>query len=325
MSRPNLFKYATSELSQDAFLCWIASWSDPSASIHDNQLSNISIKFLKDIFLKHKKEFPQKIEKVEVIRQYKNIDILIAINDTFVIPIESKAGTKEHSNQLAKYVKIIQEEGWKIENTLPTYIQTGVQCDYNGVEASGFIPFLRNELIEVLKDHNQSNQIINDYFEHLQSIENAVTGFAQIKVQDWGWYAWQGFYSCLQKKILDGKWAYVPNPRGGFLGFWWYWHGDDECEQYLQLEQEKLCFKISVDTKDRRSDLKLKWHNKILESSTNSLIKLIKPVLRNGQYMTVCVASCDYRQTDSNGILNFDNTVAFLEEAQSILNKAVQI
>lgn len=25
---PNLFEFATSELSQDAFLCWLASWAD---------------------------------------------------------------------------------------------------------------------------------------------------------------------------------------------------------------------------------------------------------------------------------------------------------
>lgn len=27
--RPNLFTYATSELSQDAFICWLAAWADP--------------------------------------------------------------------------------------------------------------------------------------------------------------------------------------------------------------------------------------------------------------------------------------------------------
>nr|WP_260390277.1 hypothetical protein [Ornithobacterium rhinotracheale] len=26
--KPNLFQYATSELSQDAFLCWLIAWAD---------------------------------------------------------------------------------------------------------------------------------------------------------------------------------------------------------------------------------------------------------------------------------------------------------
>ena len=27
--KPNLFKYATSELSQDAFICWLLEWAKP--------------------------------------------------------------------------------------------------------------------------------------------------------------------------------------------------------------------------------------------------------------------------------------------------------
>lgn len=28
MTNPNLFKFATSELSQDAFICWLLSWAE---------------------------------------------------------------------------------------------------------------------------------------------------------------------------------------------------------------------------------------------------------------------------------------------------------
>jgi hypothetical protein len=30
MPAPNLLDFATSDLSQDAFICWLASWADPS-------------------------------------------------------------------------------------------------------------------------------------------------------------------------------------------------------------------------------------------------------------------------------------------------------
>ncbi len=29
MNKPNLFSYATSELSQDAFICWLLAWAHP--------------------------------------------------------------------------------------------------------------------------------------------------------------------------------------------------------------------------------------------------------------------------------------------------------
>lgn len=41
MTRPNLFNYATSELSQDAFICWILSWGTSEAGSYDKQLNEI--------------------------------------------------------------------------------------------------------------------------------------------------------------------------------------------------------------------------------------------------------------------------------------------
>lgn len=38
MRKPNLFTYATSELSQDAVLCWLFSWADPKQSREDEAL-----------------------------------------------------------------------------------------------------------------------------------------------------------------------------------------------------------------------------------------------------------------------------------------------
>lgn len=110
---------------------------------------------------------------------------------------------------------------------------------------------------------------------------------------------------------------------GVFLGFWWHWFKDDESEQYLQLEQNKLCFKISVDSPEKRENLKWKWHEKILRSANNSIIKVIKPVLRSGQWMTVAVMEDDYRQTDTEGKLDLDKTVGVLREVEKILEKSI--
>jgi hypothetical protein len=38
MTGPSLFYFATSELSQDAFICWLLSWADPSAGGSDQPL-----------------------------------------------------------------------------------------------------------------------------------------------------------------------------------------------------------------------------------------------------------------------------------------------
>ena len=59
MSRPNLFEFATSELSQDAVLCWLASWAGPEAAGSDPHLTALGREFLAALFRTHARELPE--------------------------------------------------------------------------------------------------------------------------------------------------------------------------------------------------------------------------------------------------------------------------
>lgn len=323
MKKQNLFNYATSELSQDAFICWLLSWGTPEASSLGSNLHGLSHKLLQAFFDKHGRKFPERIEKLEIRRQYQNIDILVIVNDSIAIPIEDKIHSREHSDQLSRYLQTLKDEGYPEENILPVYLQTGEQGDYKKVKEAGFLPFLRTDLLNILKTGDIGNDILSDYVEFLDYIEKQVQSFKHVPLEEWNWYSWQGFYNYLQERLGEGEWGYVANARGGFLGFWWHGNGDDECEQYLQLEEGKLSFKIAVDDESRRTDLKWKWNERILEAAEGSSVNVVKPVLRNGQCMTVAVFDGDYRQTDGEGKIDLDKTVLAIQEAQRILDKAV--
>ncbi len=326
MNKPNLFHYATSELSQDAFICWILSWAAPNCKSIDEVLHTISINILRAFFEKCNKTFPYMIEKIEIRKQYEGIDVLVIINDTISIPIEDKIHIREHSEQLKRYLISLHDVGFSDENIVPIYLQTGEQGDYSEVKKAGFYPFLRSEFLSKIREGiNLKNEILTDFINHLEGIENKVTSFRLSKLEDWEWYSWQGFYNYLQDELAEGQWGYVANPRGGFLGFWWHWFHDNECEQYLQLEQNKLCFKISVDNPEKRDNLKWKWHQLILEAGGNSKIKIIKPVLRNGQCMTVAAMEGDYRQIDDQGKIDLEKTMFILHEVERILEKAIEM
>ena len=55
MKKPNLFDYATSELSQDAFICWLLKWSNPEYIEVSKELHLCGIEILKAFFNKHNK------------------------------------------------------------------------------------------------------------------------------------------------------------------------------------------------------------------------------------------------------------------------------
>ncbi|HSE59120.1 MAG TPA: hypothetical protein VLA99_10505, partial [Nitrospiraceae bacterium] len=98
--RPNLFQFASSELSQDAMLCWLATWGDPASEVHDKSLHHLGRAFLQALFAKHGRQIPTTIKSIEIRRQYKNIDVLLVINGTIAVCIEDKVGSVEHSDQL---------------------------------------------------------------------------------------------------------------------------------------------------------------------------------------------------------------------------------
>ena len=66
MQQPNLFSFATSELSQDAFLCWFLSWADSKYEKLDASLHHCARGFISAIFDKHTKTMPDEIIDIKI-------------------------------------------------------------------------------------------------------------------------------------------------------------------------------------------------------------------------------------------------------------------
>src|SRR5690606_37875466 len=109
LTPPNLFRFATSELSQDAFLCWLLSWSQKGYRDHDKALHNVAVDFVSTIFSAHHLSAPP-IHSIKILRQFKSLDVLAIINDEYAILIEDKTYTKNHSNQLVRYREAVSKD-----------------------------------------------------------------------------------------------------------------------------------------------------------------------------------------------------------------------
>ncbi|NBI06104.1 PD-(D/E)XK nuclease family protein [Senegalia massiliensis] len=176
--KPNLFTYATSELSQDAIICWIIDW----INYDDCEMKKFALDFIKKILELHTTEFDeQKVDKVNLAKQYKNIDILINLyfSSGKILPIiiEDKTNTSMHSKQLETYLGNIVDENkdkYKYCNPIGVYYKTGYIYDYEieKTKNTNYKIFSRKMMLNLMSKYsdNIDNDIFLDYYKHIEKL-----------------------------------------------------------------------------------------------------------------------------------------------------------
>ena len=290
---PNVFSFATSELSQDAVLCYIFSWADDKYLESDKGLCEIAKSLLSRFTRGRISE--KEIHKVEVGRQWKNIDIWVEINDDAFLVVEDKKSTTIHDNQLERYKEIANNEYKGKRDLLFAYFKTDNEPNsrLDEIKRIGYEVFTRADVLEILRPC-ESCQIIADYVSYLEDIENKTQEYKTKPVDKWNWYQWQGFFKWLEDEagINVDSWDYVSNPSGGFLGLWWHFKKiDDNLEMYLQFEQQKLCIKIAYSGEDNDcSQIRYRWHDRLMKEAKRMGLQVEKPSrFGKGTYMTIGV------------------------------------
>lgn len=337
MARPNLFTYATSELSQDAFLCWFLEWADSKYETEDKILHVLAKDFvsmlINSVDSEHSEEpndvdFTSESLRVEIKRQYENIDIFCIVNGKYKIIIEDKVGTKNHSNQLNRYLESVLEKSDKNYEIIPVYIQTGDQSDYSSVYESSFSVITRHDLLGLMSKYISEikNDIITDFYNTLKTKENMVKGFDNEPVSEWrGNSIYQGFFTELSKQLDGAKWDYVPNASGGFYGIWWHFRKTkfDKCDIYLQANSNLSKLLIKINTVDKntteRRNLRNKFSYAVINNKNN--IEIVKPErFGNGTYMTVAMVKQNFPVTNENGLLDMDETVKLIKLVEKLVD-----
>lgn len=306
--KPNLFTWATSELSQDAFICWLLSWGD--IKYKNEKLYPIAVYFIQKLTDNKIKS----IVNVEVKKQINGIDILCKINNEFMILIEDKTNSSNHSDQLNKYYNYLKKEH-VIENIFPVYLKTGQQSNFDSILEAGYKLFLRADFLDVFefaKNDDITDTIFLDFFEHLKKIETDINSFINLPVEQWHWSSWKGFYSYLQTNLNDGHWEYVPQKNGGFIGFHWSWGskeiGSQIFDYYLQLEHTKFCFKICPNDRDFASETR-DYYRSILYPKAKEHGIEIHQNGRIGKHMTAAALTESYIKVDEYGVIDLEKTI----------------
>jgi len=320
---PNIFSFATSELSQDAMFAWLISWSAPEYAAADPELHRIGQNFVR---LLAGKESDFKIACVDVGRQWENIDIWAEINDNTFLIVEDKTGTSIHDDQLERYKASVEKEyAGKRTDLCYAYVKTAEEPGsvLKSIEQYGFRTINRAAILKCMEDYKGSDSLLISYREHLREIDARVNSFRSLPEKEWGWDAWQGFYKELESRVDIDSWSYVANPAGGFVGAWWHFVEMGDCTMYLQFEQGKLCFKIAYEDENGRSEVRYRAHSKLMEKARNRYPEIRRPDrFGNGTYMTIAVV--EEERIFGEGVVDFDTLAAKLRDYEALISECAQ-
>ncbi len=183
----NLFSFATSELSQDAFICWCLNWFNDDSNPRLREMAIALIKRMAGNI---------EINSVDVIRQFNSkatmedgkesavkIYVIAIINHSIGLIIEDKTFTTVHDNQIYRYTdgirRIIAKEHGSLKigensyelnpDSLKTvFWKTGFHYDYDQVVTADE-KLGGEEIKELLSPYRRESDILDDYLDNLKT------------------------------------------------------------------------------------------------------------------------------------------------------------
>lgn len=320
--RPNIFKIATNELSQDGFLTWLLQWADNKHSEFNQPLNEAAKEFVRLLL---GKTSDYHIHKVKADRQWNGIDIWAEINDEYFIGIEDKTNTTEHSEQLERYKQIAKDHYKdKVHKLIFVYLKTGNECQsiLKKVIGKGYSVVDRKSLLALLKKHSVDSDIFNAFTDHMNTIEDQTNSYTTFENVTSDLKAAEGFYLKLQDLINEStEWRYVATPTGGFLGFWYHWNKTKEIgEIYIQIENVSgygIRLVVKVGSWDPSVETLYKLLNELKPFADNNKLLIEKPNrYKAGSTSTLAIIP-DAFKINGNGSLDleqFARTLGQLEK-----------
>lgn len=222
----SLFDYATSELSQDAFVCWLcAHWNDSDATV-----CAASQNMLHRMLGSERLDVPVRV--IDIERQCHHVDVAMLVeheNKMTILIVEDKTGSSEHDNQLQRYRigadRLFPDIAY--DEVRIVYYKTGPLTEYDHVCGLCDVVLGREDILGLidLPDATSGNDILADYTAHLRYLEDCYSSYARQRLGEWNDKARAGYAEHLYHRLKDywanpTRWIVYekPNTRNG--GHW---------------------------------------------------------------------------------------------------------
>lgn len=336
--KPNLFKYATSELSQDAVICYMLEWAKPEFKSIDYICHSIGIRLLNAFFGKYEnKQKPDFYNTIKIYRQVHRIDILCIINNTFYIIIEDKTNTSHHNGQLKKYFEAVNKKRQiSEENILRIYYKSGEEYDKEALHE--YKLFSKIDILEVLKEETQ-NQIIIDYKEYISKLNNT-SNYKNLPFDQWRINTWIAFVSDLKNKSseistnlssLVELGNQITHGKGGNKGVYFNRKiiSKDNIIFYLRISFEKKRIEFKLEQIDGgaiiNKEIMNKYYNFINKKISMEIKKSRTPNSKNTpKTKTIATINQPVIHTYADKLIDMEKTVTFFERIINIHNEIVE-
>ena len=324
--KPNIFHYATSELSQDAILLWLINWAKPECETTNKEMHNLGCDFVRLLI---DKEIP--ITSIQTRKQEKDMDITVDINNSIYLVIEDKVGSGIHGDQLSRYRKIAYENYGQTRELCFVYIKTENESIAKLREIQHeeqYRVINRENIIELLKKYEKpvrTNDIVSDYYDCLLARQEATDAYMNLPYTEWKVSAWQGFYMELESKMGEGSWHYVNRIGKVFWGFYFSETPVLEGSLYLQIEQNTFCIKLSVNgNRSTFSNKRDKYRDYIKQCINDDTPGICNPgKLGCGKDMTLFVV--DSTLLYGTGIVDIDAYVRKIDKYRDLLKRTAEL
>ncbi|WP_139904821.1 hypothetical protein [Clostridium thermarum] len=170
---PNLFDFAGNDLSQDAFLCWALGW----INIRGHQMCDFAFLLFENILqgsAYNKQIAPLDIEKVEIKRKYKSLEVLVLakLKDGRCLPIifEDKLDTILQDYHIQRYRQALEDGPNKYLEPIWIFYNTGYIFEpYSKIEKHKCIVFDKHKMLKILQafENCEMPLLFCDYYDHL--------------------------------------------------------------------------------------------------------------------------------------------------------------
>jgi hypothetical protein len=175
-SRPNLFDFAASELSQDAFLRWLASWADPAHRAADELLHLTAMVFVNRLLECGGLAPPAVYRSLRLCRPSQDVDVLLVNGDRAVF-LEAKTHAKDHSGRLQHGKEVVRRElNLPDERIAGVYLETGDPVNCRSAMEAGYGLFQRRDFLDLLDRGVRGgikNDVFRDFHRYLQTVEGS--------------------------------------------------------------------------------------------------------------------------------------------------------